>query len=309
MTARCGSEVLVIGSANTDLVVRTDHLPGPGETILGGKFFTAPGGKGANQAVAASRAGARVTFVTRVGRDEFGRRALDGYRREGVNTDYVVEDPDLPSGIAFILVDSHGENSIVVASGANSALSPVQLEAAAPAFDRAAVCLLQLESPLPTVVHAVAMAEERGLHVILNPAPARELPPDALGRLDLLTPNESETEILTGIRPDTVDEARRAAESLRNQGVAAVLITLGSRGALLVDGDGTKTIPAPQVEVQDTTAAGDAFNGGVAAALSQGLLLGEAAAFACCAGALSVTREGAQPSLPFRNEILDLMEG
>ncbi len=307
MTPRSAPEVLVIGSANTDLVVQTQRLPAPGETLLGGAFFTASGGKGANQAVAAARAGARVTFVARVGSDDFGKEALRGLRRERIDTAYTLADPDLPSGVAFILLDAQGENSIVVASGANAALSPVQLDAAAPAFDRASICLLQLETPLPTVAHAIQLAAERSLPVILNPAPAQKLPPEVLSGLTLLTPNESETETLTGIRPHTEETARQSAEILRNQGVQTVLITLGARGALLVTDRETRRIPAPEVEAQDTTAAGDAFNGALACALGSGAPLKDAVAFANCAGALSVTRRGAQPSLPARAEIEELM--
>ncbi len=307
MTPSSAPEVLVIGSANTDLVVQTKRLPGPGETLLGGTFFVASGGKGANQAVAAALAGANVTFVACLGDDAFGKQALEGLRQKGIDTTYTLTDPDLSSGVAFILVDAQGENSIVVASGANAALSPVHLNAAAPAFDRAAICLLQLETPLPTVTRAVELAAQRGLRVILNPAPARALPPDILSGLFLLTPNESEAEHLTGIRPHTEETARQSAEILRNRGVESVLITLGARGALLVTGQGARRIPAPRVQVRDTTAAGDAFNGALACALSSGTPLEEAVAFANCAGALAVTRQGAQPSLPSRSEIRELL--
>ncbi|MDP6776033.1 MAG: ribokinase [Candidatus Latescibacteria bacterium] len=295
--------VLVIGSANTDLVVRTARLPSPGETVLGGTFFTAQGGKGANQAVAAARAGAPVTFVGRIGADDFGRETLSALEGDRIGTEYVFVDPDLPTGVAFILVDEDGENTIVVASGANAALSPVQLESSAPALDRAGICLLQLESPLASVSHAVAMANERGVPAVLNPAPAQDLPPEVLEGLFLITPNESETEILTGIRPDSDAEARRAAQALVDRGVEFVVITLGDRGAFLLAQGRSARLPAPSMDATDTTAAGDAFNGALAAALCGGSSLEEAVGFANCAGALSVTRKGAQPSLPERAEI------
>ena len=301
-------EILVIGSSNTDLVVRTERLPGPGETLLGGTFFTASGGKGANQAVAAARAGARVTFVARVGNDDFGRKAVDGFRQEGIDASYILFDPDQPSGVALIMVDARGENAIAVAPGANGVLSPVQVEAAAPAFDRASLCLLQLEIPIPTVIHALDLAAEHNLRVILNPAPACPLPREVFSRLFLITPNESETELLTGIRPDTEEATCRAAGVLRDQGVQAVAITLGSKGAFLVDDQGARRIPAPEVRVEDTTAAGDAFNGALACALGMGIPLDRAVAFANCAGALSVTRRGAQPSLPSGEEIRAMLK-
>ncbi len=296
-------QVLVVGSANTDLVVRTGRLPSPGETVLGGTFFSAQGGKGANQAVAAARAGAPVTFVGRIGSDDFGRETLAALARDGIGTEYVIPDPDLPTGVAFILVDENGENTIVVASGANGALSPVQLESSAAAFDRAAICLLQLETPLETVAHAVDLAGEHRVPVVLNPAPAQALPPEVLEGTFLITPNESEAEILTGIRPQSEGQAQRAAEALLNRGVQAVAITLGSRGALLVAEGRSTLIPAPRVDATDTTAAGDAFNGALAASLCRSASLEEAVAFANCAGALAVTQQGAQPSLPRRDEI------
>ena len=307
MAASEKSEVLVIGSSNTDFVVHTARLPKPGETLLGGSFFTAAGGKGANQAVAAARAGARVTFVCRTGSDDLGKQAQEGLRREDIDTSYMLADPDNPSGVAFILVGAQGENSIVVAPGANATLSPAQLDAAGPAFDRAAICLLQLEIPLATVAHAVGMAAQRGVPVILNPAPACDLPPDILSGVSLLTPNASETETMTGIFPRTEADACRAAEALRRQGVESVLITMGAQGAMLATRSSTVQVPAPKVQPVDTTAAGDAFNGALACALSSGTPLREAVRFANCAGALAVTRRGAQPSLPVRGEIERLL--
>ncbi|MDP6040726.1 MAG: PfkB family carbohydrate kinase, partial [Candidatus Latescibacteria bacterium] len=232
-------QVLVIGSSNTDLVVRIPRLPAPGETLLGGTFFTAAGGKGANQAVAAARAGAQVTFVARIGRDEFGTQALTGFKREGLNTNWIISDPDLASGVAFILVDSEGENSIVVASGANAALSPVQIDSAAPAFAQADICLLQLETPLETVAHAISTAVQHNAQVILNPAPATDLPAEIWPHLYLITPNETETEILTGINPIDEKSTKAAAMQLLEKGAQNAIITLGSQGAFVATPDQT----------------------------------------------------------------------
>ena len=302
------SRVLVIGSSNTDLIVQSERLPRPGQTVMADTFSTLPGGKGANQAVAASRAGADVSFVARIGADAFGLQALCCLEAEGIDTTFVLKDPDLPSGIASILVDGRGENVIAVVPGANAALSPVQIDAAASLFERVSICLLQLETPLPTVLHAAGLAKEHGVPVILNPAPGRELPPQLLSGLFLLTPNETETEILTGILPDTEKTARRAANILMDRGVRNVIITLGARGALVATVRETVIVPAPTVDARDTTGAGDAFNGALAAALCQSRPLADAVAFANCAGALAVTRVGAQSALPRETRIRALMD-
>jgi len=307
MAAPTDAEVLVVGSANTDLVARAERLPRPGETLLGGEFFTSAGGKGANQAVAAARAGARVTFAGRVGDDDMGRRALGGLQAEEIDTTYLTTDPDRPSGVALIVVDRAGENSIVVAPGANAALTPAHLEAASPAFTRARVCLLQLEIPLPAVTCGVSLASKAGAYVILNPAPAQDLSPDALGAVDLVTPNAAETEVLTGIRPDAGDAGTRAAEMLMQRGAGSALITLGAEGSLLVTPSGSRRFAAPRVQAVDTTAAGDAFNGALACEISRGVPLHKAVVFASCAGALAATLPGAQPSLPTRSAIGRLM--
>lgn len=300
--------ILVIGSSNTDLVVRTPRLPSPGETLLGGTFFSAAGGKGANQAVAAARAGANTTFVARIGQDDFGQQTRANLAQENINSDYVMSDPDMPSGVAFILVDEQGENSIVVASGANAALSPVQLDAAIHAFQQADICLLQLETPLETVLHAAHLANQTKTPVILNPAPAAQLPPEIWPLLYLITPNETETEILTGIAPNTDQEAQKAARVILERGVQNVIITLGARGALLVNKEQTLLVPAPQVTPTDTTAAGDAFNGALAYAVAFENDLPKAIQFACCAGALTVTKPGAQPAIPTAHEIGQLLK-
>ena len=301
------SRVLVIGSANTDLVIRTSRLPAPGETLLGGDFFTAQGGKGANQAVAAARAGAQVTFIARVGQDDFGAQTRSGLDREGIDTTCVSTDPHRPSGVAFILLDERGENSIVVASGANAALLPEHIDRARAAFQKADICLLQLETPLDTVLCAAALAARHDVPVILNPAPAAELPPAIWPHLFLITPNETEIHHLTGIVPDTLENAEKAARALIDRGVQQVVITLGARGALYVSPQNAMHIPAPSVQAVDTTAAGDAFNGALARAIAGGQPLPQAVRFACAAGALTVTQKGAQPAIPKEFDILQLI--
>ncbi len=295
--------VVVVGSANTDMIVKVPHLPRPGETVLGGQFVTAAGGKGANQAVAAARAGGQVTFVACVGDDAFGAQAIAGYRADGINVDYVRRDPTAPSGVALICVDDAGENSIAVASGANARLSPADVLAARAAIESAAVLVLQLETPLETVRAAVEIAQTAGVCVLLNPAPAAPLDAALLSGVSVITPNEHEAEILTGVRADTVRGAAVAARRLRARRVAAVLITLGPRGVYAAADEFAELVPAFAVQAVDTTAAGDVFNGALAVALSEGRPLRDAACFANAAAAISVTRLGAQPSAPRRTEI------
>lgn len=295
--------ILVIGSANTDMVVKTARLPAPGETILGGEFLMNPGGKGANQAVAAARLGGTVTFVARVGDDAFGREARAGFAREGMNTHYVLTDPDHPSGVALINVDAHGENCIAVAPGANDNLLPADVENALQRVSPDTLVLLQLEIPLPTVEHVIKTATERGLRVVLNPAPARALPDHLFADLFLITPNETEAEILTGIRVTDEATAERAAQKFHDMGVRNVVITLGAKGAYLHTADGGAMISTPAVTPVDTTAAGDCFNGALTVALAEGHPLPDAVLFACRAAAVSVTRMGAQASMPTRAEI------
>jgi ribokinase len=295
--------VVVVGSSNMDLVIKTSRIPRPGETILGGEFFMVAGGKGANQAVAAARLGAEVFFVARVGQDAFGDRMLENFRREGIRTDYVVRDKARASGVATIVVDETGENSIVVAPGANGALSPEDVEAAEEVIARADSVLLQLEIPLETVARAVSLAHSHGARVILDPAPARALGREILSRVDLITPNESEAEILTGIGGTDEAAARRQAASLKKLGVGQALITRGRQGSLLYDSGVARTFGTVKVESVDSTAAGDCFNGGLGAALARGASLPEAIEFASRAAALSTTRLGAQDSLPFLKDL------
>ena len=306
--------ILVIGSTNTDMVVKTGKLPAPGETVLGGTFLMNPGGKGANQAVGAARlvntdsvAGPAVTFVARVGNDLFGQQAVDGFRRERIDTRYILTDADYPSGVALINVDAQGENSITVAPGANANLQPADVDAALQTTTPDTIVLIQLEIPLPTVAHAVQQAAKRGLRVILNPAPAQALPADLFPDIFLITPNETEAETLTGIRVTDELSAEEAAQKLHQMGVPTVVITLGSKGAYLHTATDAVLIATPAVTPIDTTAAGDCFNGALAVALSEAQPLPDAVAFACRAAALSVTRMGAQASMPTRGEVNNLM--
>lgn len=306
-------QILVIGSSNTDMVVKAEKLPAPGETAMGGTFLMNPGGKGANQAVAAARLveaskGGSVTFVAKVGNDIFGKQALDGFEREGINTTYVQTDSDHPSGVALINVDASGENSITVAPGANANLLPEETEAALQSAEPGALVLLQLEIPLPTVEYVVRRASERGLRVILNPAPAQTLPPDLFPHLFLITPNETEAELLTGVRVVDLTTAEKAAQKLHEMGVSNVVITLGSKGAYLTtDSQSGQLVETPVVKAIDTTAAGDCFNGALTVALSEGKTLADAVTFACRAASVSVTRMGAQASAPYRHELEPLL--
>ena len=297
------NSILVVGSSNTDMIIKVQRIPKPGETILGGEFASAAGGKGANQAVGAARAGGAVTIVARVGQDMFGDQAVAGFIADGINVDYVVRDRARPSGVALIFVGQNGENSIAVASGANANLTPADLRKAKSAFCRSSVVVLQLETPLKTVAAAVKLAASAGARVILNPAPARPLPDALLRRVYLLTPNESEAELLTGTRVNNDAAAAKAADALLARGVRNVIVTLGARGAFVAGEQGRGLVPGYKVKPVDTTGAGDVFNGTLAVALAEGKSLLEAAHFATAAAAISVTRLGAQTSAPMRKEI------
>jgi ribokinase len=294
------SRILVVGSSNTDMVVKTDSFPQPGETVLGGTFFMSAGGKGANQAVAAARLGGKVRFVCKLGMDIFGDAALEGLVKEGIDCGYVVRDPEVRSGVALITVDVSGQNTIVVAPGANDSLHTQDLELADAAFREADMVLLQLEIPMKTVETAISKANKAGKKIILNPAPATD---HVWSRLYLFTPNETELSKYTGMPVEDDMQARDAALYLLEKGVQNVLVTLGSRGALLVSDTLEYRIPAYSVEAKDTTAAGDVFNGALCVGLSEGMDFTEAIDFASKAAAISVTRMGAQASAPSRQEI------
>jgi len=298
------SRIIVIGSSNTDMVIKSKKLPIPGETILGGKFLMNPGGKGANQAVAAARLGGNVTFVTKTGNDMFGAEAVHIFDNEDIDTRYIIKDTKNPSGVALITVDEHGENSIVVAPGSNASLSAYDINDEVFETDPSDLLLMQLEIPVGTVEFAAQKAVSNGNRVILNPAPARQLSDDLLSCLYLITPNETEAEFLTGIKVSDVVTAEKAASKLRNKGVQNVVITMGASGAYLLSGTISKMIPVIPVKAIDTTAAGDVFNGALVVAISEGKDIEDAVTFANKAAAISVTRMGAQASAPYRKEII-----
>ncbi len=299
-------KIVVVGSSNTDMIIKADRIPAPGETVVGGSFASAPGGKGANQAVAAARAGGDVVFVARVGDDMLGKQAIDGYAKEGIDVSFIQKDPKLATGVALIMVDSTGDNSISVASGANFALTPEDVDRAAGEIADAKMVVLQLETPMDAIKRAAKLAKASGVPVLLDPAPAPAdpLPQDLLECVSVVKPNETEAARLTGI--EVVDEAsaRRAAEKLLELGVRTAIVTLGSAGSYVAAKDGVrKSVPALRVDAVDATAAGDAYSGALAVALAEGKPLDDALAFASKAAALSVQKLGAQPSLPTREEI------
>jgi ribokinase len=295
--------ILVVGSSNTDMVINSAHLPAPGETIIGSAFFMNPGGKGANQAVAAARLGGHVTFICKTGNDIFGRQAAAIFENEGIDISYMVEDPENPSGVALITVDDNGENTIVVALGSNGTLSRADIELSKNVIENASVVLMQLEIPLDTVQYVAATAREKNVRVLLNPAPACELPPGLMKNISIITPNEKEAEMLTGIPVNNIDTAKEAAKSLSSKGIDTVIITLGTKGALVYHDSKFEHVHSVEVKAVDTTAAGDVFCGALAVSLNEGKEIIEATAFACKAAAISVTRKGAQSSAPFRKEL------
>jgi ribokinase len=295
-------KIVVVGSANTDFVLGVPELPSKGETVLGDQFRVVRGGKGANQAVAAARLGTDVTFVARLGTDTFGDDALAAYRQEGICTDFIVRDPEIHSGIALIMVNPNGENMIGVGPGANSHLTAEDVQAASTAIQEADCVLLQLEIPLEAVQAAVEIAQRNHIRVILNPAPARRLPPEILRCIDYLTPNETEAAILAGEDPSGIgpDSLARLASIL---GVPNLVVTLGSRGAGILQNGQTTLVPSFPITPVDTTASGDAFNGALAVALARGEDIAQAVRYANAAGAITATRPGAQPSLPTGREL------
>lgn len=292
-------KIIVVGSSNTDMVIQSARIPRPGETILGGSFFMNPGGKGANQAVAAARLGGEVHFICKVGKDVFGDMARQQFIHEGIHTEFVISDSDLPSGVALINVDAQGENSITVASGANGALTMSDIEKADALFEVGDVLLIQLETPLETVWDTIKKAHNKGLKVILNPAPAAEIPDEVYPYIFALTPNETETELLTGVEVNSLAKAQEAATILLNKGLSHLLITMGSQGAYYQSAETKNFIPTRQVQAVDTTAAGDCFNGALAVAINQAKDWESAIQFACEAATRSVTKMGAQASMPY----------
>ncbi len=300
--------ITVVGSLNMDLIVRASRLPRPGETLLAGEFHTAPGGKGANQAVAAARLGADVSMIGRVGADDFGRALLDTLAADRVDTRFVTQDPGASTGVALIVVDDNGENTILVASGANMQVSPHDVEQAETALAGADLLLLQLELPLETVRRAAEIAKAHGVPVVLNPAPARPLEQGLLSLVDVLVPNEGETALLTGLPVSTQQEVAQAARRLLDLGVGRAVLTLGERGSFLASPEEEVWQTAFKIKPVDTTAAGDAFVGGFAVGLGEGRPAAEALAWGNAAGALAATKLGAQPSLPGREDMIALLQ-
>ena len=292
------SKIIVIGSSNTDLAIKTIRIPEPGETVMGGTFMMTAGGKGANQAVAVARLGGDVAFVTKVGDDMFGDESRARYVKEGL-----LVEKGTPSGVALITVDARGENCIVVAPGANNALTCADVDAVRDEIAAADYLLLQLEIPMEVVEHAAEVAVANGTKVILNPAPAAELSKTLIESLYLITPNRTECQLLSGVAIANEADAGAAAGKLMEMGVKNVIVTLGSKGSLVRTAEGCTVVEACRVESVDTTAAGDVFNGALCVALSEGKDIVEAARFASRASAISVTRMGAQSSVPYRAEL------
>lgn len=299
--------IVVLGSINMDLVAIAQRMPQPGETISGERFFTAPGGKGGNQAVAAAKLGADVKMVGRVGKDTFGPALLADLRGYGVNVDGVAEDPKNSSGVAMILLDAAKQNYILAVYGANMACDNSQLDAAKHALDAADALMLQLEIPLDVSLAAAQHAKSKGVRVIWDPAPAAELPPEAFAAADVMTPNQTEAEVLTGIRVTDVDSARMAARALLDKGVSAAVVKMGENGAFFATMEESDYMPPYSVEVVDTVAAGDAFGAGLTVALASGKSLHDAVRYGAAAGAMAVTKPGAQPAMPSRQEVEALL--
>lgn len=295
--------IAVVGSSNMDLVVKSKRIPAKGETILGGDFIMVPGGKGANQAVAAAKLGARVFFIAKLGDDIFGAQSLNNFKKEGVNTKYVLQTKEAPSGVALIMVDDEGSNIIVVAPGANHKLMPEDVKAAESDIALSGALVAQLEVPIETIEFAAELANKSKVPFILDPAPAQKLSPKLLNMVDVLTPNETEAQILTDIEVKDQKSAEAASRKLLECGVKNVILTMGASGYLSSGKDETEFVAAKKVTAADSTAAGDAFTGSLAVGLAQGQALSEAASFANNVAAVSVTKMGAQPSMPTLQEV------
>jgi ribokinase len=301
--------ILVVGSVNMDLVVRIPRIPRPGETVLGGTFETFPGGKGANQAVAAARLGARVSMIGCVGEDAFGRELRTTLSGEGIDITHIRVDPKASTGVAFLQVDAEGQNNIAVASGANFSLTGEDVERAMKDIGEVDALLMPLETQIETIYAAARAASRQGAKVILNPAPARVLDKGLVDLVDVLVPNEYEAAQMTGVPLESEADIRRAADELLSLGLGSLLVTMGSQGTLLFESEDHQgqLVPAYPVDAVDTTAAGDCFVGALAVGICEGRSLLAAAQFASAAAALSVTRPGAQPSLPGREEVVGFM--
>lgn len=297
--------VTIVGSTNTDLVIKTPRLPAAGETVKGTDFQIFHGGKGANQAVASSRLGADVNFITKIGRDDFGNKAMANFQREGITADYILFDEDHPSGVVLIEVDQKGQNRIVISPGANGNLTIEDIKLVKHIIEKSDVILVQLEIPIETVGYVMEIGANSDSIVILNPAPAEKIPVEFFQNISIITPNQTEAALLTGLDREENDEI---ADWLKGKGVDTVIITLGEKGAYFKSETGRGEVAGFHVQAIDTTAAGDAFNAGLAVATAEGYLLREAIRFANAAGALAVTKMGAQPSMPSRGDVEEFLK-
>ncbi|MCC6617195.1 MAG: ribokinase [Anaerolineae bacterium] len=301
--------ICMVGSCNIDLIARVPRLPGPGETLIGTRFQMGFGGKGANQAVMAARLGAKVSVVAKVGRDIFGQDTLKNFEKEGIDTTYFMFDDERFSGVAPISVDEvTGQNSIIIVPGANDGLSPADVRNAAPAIQGAQLVICQLEVPVETTLEAFRVAKEAGVTTILNPAPAAPLPDELLALTDVCAPNEVEAEMLTGVKTDSTEGAEQAARALQARGPKTIVVTLGARGALVVEGDSpAEFVAAEKVQAVDSTGAGDSFVGSLAYALAAGRSLGDAVRMSCAIATRSVLKPGTQTSFPYREEVMGIV--
>jgi ribokinase len=303
INAMATGKLVVLGSINADHILNIEQFPQPGETVIGKQYKVAFGGKGANQAVAAGRSGADIAFIACVGADDIGERIRQQLATDRIDTQPIEAIAENTTGVALIFVNAEGENVIGIDAGANAAVTPDYLARYQQKVIDADALLMQLESPLETVIAAASLAKQHQTQVILNPAPARELPDELLAMIDMITPNETEAQRLTGIAVNNDDDAARAAQALHNKGIATVIITLGSRGVWLSENGKGKLVPGFRVKAVDTIAAGDTFNGALVTALLEGKVMADAVRFAHAAAAIAVTRPGAQPSVPWREEI------
>jgi ribokinase len=303
INAMATGKLVVLGSINADHILNIEQFPQPGETVIGKHYKVAFGGKGANQAVAAGRSGADIAFIACVGADDIGERIRQQLATDRIDTQPIEAIAENTTGVALIFVNAEGENVIGIDAGANAAVTPDYLARYQQKVIDADALLMQLESPLETVIAAAGLAKQHQTQVILNPAPARELPDELLAMIDMITPNETEAQRLTGIAVNNDDDAARAAQALHNKGIATVIITLGSRGVWLSENGKGKLVPGFRVKAVDTIAAGDTFNGALVTALLEGKVMADAVRFAHAAAAIAVTRPGAQPSVPWREEI------
>ena len=300
-------KITVIGSSNTDLVAKVPKLPSPGETVMGTDFIVAPGGKGANQAVAIARIGGDVTFIAKIGTDDNGNRSLENFKKDGINTDFVFQTDEAPSGVALIFVDKNGENMLVPVLGSNGKLCPNDIDKARIAIEKADIVVLQLEIPLETVEYAIKIAYKANVPIVLNPAPARKLEPDLIKMVSYITPNETEAEILTDIKVVDDHTVEKSGKKLLEFGANTAIITLGKRGAMVVTNNSSELVPAFAVKAVDATAAGDAFTGGFAYAIATGKDVISSARFGNAVAGLTVTKMGAQPSMPTKDELEDFL--